>query len=500
MVKGLMPFERTFMSKFSALELIHPDGFARTALVLGKNCPGKLRPELPIMVDGTTDLFILAPSAEECGSEGWLEAAIQSLSQVLSADGIGYVFVTPRWRWMVMGKIHRAGLIMGTSFWHFPDWSSSRYMVSMERNSACFTIDAMLAVSPAKRFLARQMFRYASMRWLLTVFWMPVAITVRRPDARPLFEWMFQIEKAPPAGMIVRTSWRGGDGASIVYSIPGDMKLPTVIAKTVPAHNANDQSRETQVLEGLGDTVRQTGMQVPEVIGTQDHERRFSLLLSYVPGQSVSDILASNASLFSPVMTSIVDWLERWHRLTVVFRSLKWDQFEQVLLKPLDRLSPSMQGAENYRSWLVARSQVAAMDPVPLVAAHNDLTMSNVLLDEHGQLGVVDWETACSESLPLVDFYYALTDAVRIADHCRDWLTGFKACFLPEGSYNAAVITWHERLQSAVQLPPGLAELCFHACWLHHASDEHRTSRPGEPRPFLEIVQWLASDESKFNK
>jgi hypothetical protein len=210
-------------------------------------------------------------------------------------------------------------------------------------------------------------------------------------------------------------------------------------------------------------------------------------------------MLESNASLFSPVMSNIVAWLERWHRLTVVVRSLKWDQFEQALLIPLDRVSSSIQGAEKYRSWLVARYQVVAEVPAPLVAAHNDLTMSNVLLDKHGQLGVVDWETACLESLPLVDFYYAITDAVRIVGNYKDWLNGFKAWYLPEGLYNAAVITWRERLQSAILLPAGLSELCFHACWLHHASNEHRTNRPGEPRPFLEIVQWLASDESKFN-
>jgi aminoglycoside phosphotransferase len=489
------------MMKFSVLELLHPDGVARTSFVLGMNCPELLRPEPQKEAHEEMDLFILAPSAEECGSDRWLEAALQSMYHSLSADGIGYVLVPPRWRWKVMNLLNKAELITDTAFWHFPDWSSSRYLISMERNPAQYTLNAIFAVSTPKQFLVRQMFRSSGIRQFLATFWKPVALTIRRPGARPLFEWLFPSERLQPlpAGAIIRTSWRGMDGANIVYSISGDRNIPSMIAKSTSAYNSANPDREAKVLAELGGKVRQTGVQVPEVIGRQNNERRSSLLLSFIPGRSVSDLLRSNADLFITIITRVVDWLVSWHRFTVVIRPLKWDQFEQALLTPLGGLSSSIQGAEKYRGWLVTHGQGALKNPVPLVATHNDLTMSNVLLDEQNRLGVVDWETACPESLPFVDFYYAVTDAARIAGNCTDWLSAFKACFLTEGIYYAAVIAWRKQLQSAVDPPAGFAEFCFHACWLHHAFNEHRTSLPGEPRPFLDIVQWLALDESKFN-
>jgi hypothetical protein len=126
--------------------------------------------------------------------------------------------------------------------------------------------------------------------------------------------------------------------------------------------------------------------------------------------------------------------------------------------------------------------------------------MANVLFDERDQCGVVDWETGCCESLPFTDFYYAITDAVRITARCTAWLDAFKMCYLPGETYFAEIVAWREQLRSAIGAPPGFAELCFHACWLHHAFNEQQVTGPGEPRPFLEIVQWLAVHGLNFNE
>jgi hypothetical protein len=125
--------------------------------------------------------------------------------------------------------------------------------------------------------------------------------------------------------------------------------------------------------------------------------------------------------------------------------------------------------------------------------------MANILLAGRDQFAVLDWETGCRENWPLLDFFYAVTDAVRITAGCTSWLEAFQACYRPQGSYAARVKAWQARLQTSLGLPPGIAELCFHACWLHHAFNEYQVNQPGEPRPFLEIVQWLAADESIFN-
>ncbi len=130
--------------------------------------------------------------------------------------------------------------------------------------------------------------------------------------------------------------------------------------------------------------------------------------------------------------------------------------------------------------------------PVPLVAAHNDLTMWNVLMDKQGQLGVVDWEAGREHSFVLIDFFYAMTDAVAIAHRYANRQEAVEACFAPSGMYTSVVARLQQRLQRTLEVSPCVADLSFHACWLHHAANEHLSSQPGSLHPFLETVQWLA--------
>ena len=126
--------------------------------------------------------------------------------------------------------------------------------------------------------------------------------------------------------------------------------------------------------------------------------------------------------------------------------------------------------------------------------------MWNMLLGEQGRLGVVDWESARENGLPLVDFFYAMADAVTIARGYTDRSKAFKACFVAGGTYARMVSQFATRLRRIVQLPDEMVEFCFHACWLHHAANEHRAAGPSDPRPFLKIVQWLALNRSRVGR
>jgi hypothetical protein len=118
--------------------------------------------------------------------------------------------------------------------------------------------------------------------------------------------------------------------------------------------------------------------------------------------------------------------------------------------------------------------------------------MWNVLFDEQEQLGIVDWEAGQEEGFPLVDFCYAFTDAVAATRGYRDRLAAFKASFTPDGVYAGLAGRLLKRLTDTLQIPPKLADLCFHACWLHHAANEHLSTGCSDPKPFLGIVQYLA--------
>ena len=489
------------MRRFSLLELIHPDGSANTSFVLGSNCPEHLYPELQIESDPKVALFIIAPSVEECRSEGWLEEAAKSVGQRLSEDGVCYVLLPLPWRRRMIRLLSQANLVIDLSFWHFPDWASSQYLVPLQHGPAQFAVERILTAPLWKRILAKEMFRYSSARRILGASWKSFGFSVRRPGARPLFQWLFKPEREESFSgtAIIRRSWRGNRGANILYCFPYGELLPATITKTsIVDDSLSRPDREAEVLETMGPRACTQGVRVPHVLQKKRNGQRSSLFLSPVPGRPASDLLALDPSRLSTLLTKIVGWLEYWHSATVNVRPLVEARIGQDFFAPIERLAPLLQNADGYRNWLADHIRGVAGTPFPFVAGHNDLTMANVLVDQHGHLGVVDWETGMAESWPLVDFYYAVTDAVRIAQGYTDWLEAFKACYQPKGPFAPEVDCREKRLQSSIEMSPGSAVLCFHACWLHHASNEHRVSRPGDPQPFLQIVQWLALNYSKI--
>jgi aminoglycoside phosphotransferase len=491
------------MKRLSPLELLHPDGSSNTSLVLGSNCPQNFLPEPQIESNQTVALFVLAPSAKECQSEDWLEGAVNIVDHRLSGDGVCYVLVPLPWRLKMIRLFAQANLVIDSFFWHFPNWASSQYLVPLQRGTAQFAAENLISAPRWKRILAREIFRRPSMRKFLGRFWKSAGISVRRPGARPLFQWAFkrELEGFSSGTAILRRSWRGFRGASILYCFSESDSLPRAIVKTTSIDNsAACLDREAQVLEALGPGVRSVGVQVPQVFLKERNDQRSYLFLSAIRGRPASDLLASNSGLLSPILTKIVSWLERWHIATVNVRSMNEEQFEQDFFAPLDRLAPYLQNAEGYRDWLADRIQAAVGISLPFVATHNDLTMANVLMDEQDLLGVVDWETGMAEGFPLVDFYYSVTDAIRIAHGYPDWLEAFKSYYGPKGPYTPDVQCWEKHLQSAIGVSPSLTDLCIHACWLHHASNEHQVSRPGETRPFLQIIQWLSLNYSRFHE
>jgi hypothetical protein len=485
----------SLMKKFSPLELLHPDGSASTSVVLGSNCPESLFPPLTPQMERKVELFIIAPTATECKAPGWLDAAVGAADDYLSGDGLCYLLVPPPWRLKMLDLLSQTNLVIDSSFWHFPDCTSSQYLVPLQRAPAQYMVENIISAPSWKRLLALETFRYSIPRKVFGTFWKSVGICSRHQGARPLFQWLFQSkrERLSPGTAILRRSWRVNGGASLLYCFSKGESLPSVIAKTCFVESSVAfPEREAQILEKLGPHAHTPGVQIPQVLHKERNDHRSSLFLSSMTGRPASELLVLRPEMFSSVLTRLVDWLEHWHAATIQIRLPGVEEIERNFLDPLERLFPLLQNAGEYRNWLTERVRLAARTPTPFVATHNDLTMANVLVDEYGPLSVVDWETGLTESWPLVDFYYAVTDAVRIVQGNTKRLDAFKACYLPDGFYYSEVACWEGKLRSVLEMSPVMAELCFHACWLHHAVNEDQISRTGDLKPFLQIVQWLA--------
>jgi aminoglycoside phosphotransferase (APT) family kinase protein len=162
-----------------------------------------------------------------------------------------------------------------------------------------------------------------------------------------------------------------------------------------------------------------------------------------------------------------------------------------MALGPLARL-PEVEEDSGYVSWLRDRCEALAGAAIPVVATHNDLTMSNLLIRDDGSLGVLDWEAA-RVGLPLGDLFYAAVDAVAALDHYADRVEAFRDCFEPRGRWRAPLDACESRLRDRLAVSAEVATFAFHAGWIQHAANEASKRRAEERRPFLEIVRHIAS-------
>ena len=165
----------------------------------------------------------------------------------------------------------------------------------------------------------------------------------------------------------------------------------------------------------------------------------------------------------------LADWLIRWGRLSRRERPIRRAELERVVLSPAARLLPDQ---SDYRRHLSRLCDQAAGLRCPFVANHGDLTTSNILIDETVGLGVVDWEEASAEALPLTDYFYATADAVAAVGGYTDRPRSFVMCFGIDGEHTESVRRLTHRVADALDVDDRLREICFHACWLHHADNE----------------------------
>jgi hypothetical protein len=462
----------------SPLELLHPAGAVQRVLVAGARCPANLLMPTAAHAGTGADLAVVAPSPAQLAQRGWLARSLATAASTVAQDGVVYALLPPAVRAAARRRLRAAGLELSSPVAQLPA-GAPRYLVPVQPQ-------------PWRHMLGNEIGAHARIRrGLLGAAALPsgtrllaesmpgVALVARRPHAAPLAAWLGRLRgnTRTTAHVAAMTSWRGTAGSVVLFCFAAGDDAPWGIAKLSP-----DSPREALRLERLGPDVRAAGARLPWLLATGAAADRPVLVGSAVEGRSAARVLMAAPERFADVAGGVADWLERWSAATARPTLLPVDRLERELLR--HELPAS------YRAWLTDRCAALAATAIPLVAAHNDLTMWNVRLGESGALGVLDWAEAEGEALPLTDLFYAVADAAAACDGYRDRVAALRSCFEPSGARAATVAPLSERLRASLELSPAAAELCFHACWLRHAGNER--SLNAAARPFAEIVRWLA--------
>jgi hypothetical protein len=479
---------RSAAAPLRVVELMHPDGEARAEAAIGARA-ARFGAAPRADSGRAPDLLWLAPGAGECRTRGWLADAAARVERELAADGIAYVLPPRGWRGAMAARLRRAGFRVEPPVAHLAGGGVERWLVPLRRGEVKLLLRSVLPLPAAMRRLAAAAARAPGWSRVAAEAWPTVGFVARRPGSRAPWSWLGAIggEGVGPDGVVAVRGWRGADDSVLLHLLAAGGEHAAV-AKVARAGAAAD---EAEILARLGGAAEAAGARVPRVLGSGGAAGRRVTTLGVVPGRRAVEEVGSSEAGARRVLLRVAEWLEAWNRATVRTEPLGADELEREVLAPLRLLAPLLADGGAYAARV--RSLCARVEgrPLPRVAAHGDLTLHNLLLDG-ATLGVVDWEAARADGWPLTDLEYAATDAAAAAGGYLDRPRAWAECFRPGGAFAAELAGRRARLADALGIPPPFAELCRHACWLHHAASEHRSAGEASGRPFLGVLRAVA--------
>ena len=455
----------------SALALLHPDGRVRGTLLLGAGSGLLPVSESPPAGPGELDLVVLAPTEEDWAArapDGWLSDLRQ-----LAPDGLVYAVASRRRRRAMRALLLQAGFEIEAEIAHVPGWDA-RYLVPLARASLG-AFRHVGAVWPRRaRVLELAPRAFGSL--------LPAVALVARPSgSRPLADWALRLEPAvgaPELACVIRRGRAPEDRIVVVRAAHGGAET---ILKIGVAGRERDLNAERLALEQLGPGAREAGVNVPEPLSTSRLGDNAILVETALAGRTAAAVLGSRPRELPKVLGRVGAWLERWNRETCDMRVLEPADLDRLVREPIAVLGASLD--PRYVEWLEGRCRELTGVRCGFVAAHNDLTMFNILL-EGDRLGVLDWECARPDDLPLGDLAYAAVDATAAAARYGDRLAAYERAF-GTGPVAAQVEELVRRIRRAVDVDDELAELCLHSTWLRHAANEKSDGSSGAFLPIL---------------
>jgi hypothetical protein len=360
---------------------------------------------------------------------------------------------------------------------HLPDVERSRYVFPAQGPARRYAVRDLAVLRRSRRLAARGLPKGAFARLA------PTTVVFRRRASHPLFAWLSALPReVGSASALVAPSWRP-EGATVVFRFAGSA-APDAVVKI-----GGGAEREWDALALLGDGARAASARVPEVL---DRVRVGDVtVLVETP---VGGVPATRLALGAPrrarrLVRTLARWLDAWNRNSLARRALDREDLERLVLTPARQLLPEVPAGPEHLVRLERLADACVEREIGLVAAHNDLTAANVLVDGRAAPAVVDWEEAEPQALPLGDLVYMVADFFAAVDGYRDRVQAFQ---------EASALT-RELVDAAAQahgLDEAAVELCVSACWLRHAANERR-ERGGDgatARPFLGILARVAEE------
>ena len=211
---------------------------------------------------------------------------------------------------------------------------------------------------------------------------------------------------------------------------------------------------------------------IPRLIGFENHLNHRLLIETALAGRSMSCHLRGRRA--GSCLETAVNWLIELHRATAHHGDDVTGWYERLAQEPIERFLEAMPPDDD-----TSRTVAQTLDltfwlrrqKIPLVFEHGDLGPPNILLGQHGRIGVVDWELSKPRGLPLVDLFFLLAlvgFARRRARRPLDYLAAFHDAFFASSAWARPYLT---RYANQLQLAPEIVAPLFILTWGRYVAE-----------------------------
>jgi hypothetical protein len=459
----------------------HPTGAPRLRLALGQWAGTGGGED-----DGPVDLAVVAPSGVEV-SRAWLRRSISLAGERLAADGVLWIIVSRRWRGTAERALRRCDLVLLDAVLTIPAWPHSEHLVPLEPAALRDAGPRHLGLPRAAAWIAGGLVSANGVRRLVRRVAPGCALVAAREPRPRVLRWLGDLDGRGIATATVSAGPRRGARVAVAMRFGARKHAPDLVVKVALDETGMKRVQaERAALERLGAAAASAGAEVPV---PRPSTPPWLLATSALAGRPAAAVLASASRRLEPIAAAVADWLLEWNSATASEMPATEALLDELLVGPADRLTAAGVAAEHYAAAMTMLAGRLQGRGLLVVAAHNDLTMANVL-DGGQSLGILDWESATAVGLPLVDLWYALADGVVHASSVTH-AGAVEALVAGRPPAPAELARTPAKHAAALGLTVDQAILAFHACWLGHADDELR--RGLADGPFMAVVRGVGT-------
>ena len=282
----------------------------------------------------------------------------------------------------------------------------------------------------------------------------------------------------------------------IIFVLDEKNRTPVLLAK-VPRLPGDDGQlqRETRNLRAAQESRDGGFRSIPRVIAFEEYGGHRFLVESIVPGRPIRP----DAIRLRPEDTiqKTIDWLFEFQSASVadakplatVFSGRVAEQ-----LAVLDRFLPESGEERDALETTRDEIEILASSGLCTVFEHGDFSPPNILVDRDGNIGIVDWELAEPQGIPLTDVLFFLTSAAFArarAGYGQRRVLAFQNAFYGSDPWACKFV---RRFCDRFEIDTELVRSLMVLCWARYAANIlarlHADLTPGSEE-YRETLSWF---------